>query len=289
MEKIRYSDIEGCLRLSNGEIEVIVTTEVGPRIIGYSFVGGENILGLHPQAKVETELGMWKPIGGHRLWIAPETMPDTYAPDDAPVEYSYDAEKNSLRLIQAVEPVSQTQKEITIALDKQGSGVSINHRITNRGTKEIELAAWALTIMRGGGEAFIPNEPFAAYGAKTLLPVRNLTLWSYTDLSDSRWSFDEEFIRLRVDESKPDPQKIGVLNRQGWVKYKVGDLIFTKRFDFVENATYPDMNSNTEIYTAGSFVELETLAPLRRLTAGDSTEHSEYWELVRENKSAPAG
>ncbi len=286
MEKIRYSDIEGCFRLTNGEIEVVVTTEIGPRIVGYSLVGGENVLGLHPQAKVETELGTWKPIGGHRLWIAPETMPDTYAPDNAPVEHFYDAEKNSLRLIQAVEPISQTQKEITIALDKQGSGVSINHRITNWGTEAIELAAWALTIMRGGGETFIPNEPFAPYGAKTLLPVRNLTLWSYTDLSDSRWSFDDEFIRLRVDESKPEPQKIGVLNRQGWVKYKVGNLVFTKRFDFVENAVYPDMNSNTEIYTAGSFVELETLAPLRRLAPGDSTEHAEYWQLIRENKPA---
>ena len=286
MEKIRYSDIEGCLRLTNGEIEVVVTTEIGPRIVGYSFVGEENVLGLHPQAKVETELGTWKPIGGHRLWIAPETMLDTYAPDDAPVEYFYDAEKNSLRLIQAVEPVSKTQKEITIALDERGSGVSVNHRITNRGTEAIELAAWALTIMRSGGEAFIPNEPFAPYGGKTLLPVRNLTLWSYTDLSDSRWSFDDEFIRLRVDESKPEPQKIGVLNRQGWVKYQVGDLIFTKRFDFVENAVYPDMNSNTEIYTAGSFVELETLAPLRRLAPGDSTEHAEYWRLIRDKTKA---
>lgn len=282
MEKIRYSDIPDCLRLTNGEIEVIVTTEVGPRIIGYSLVGGENILGLHPQAKVETELGTWKPIGGHRLWIAPETMPDSYAPDNAPVEYFYEAEKNSLRLIQAPEPVSQTQKEIAIALDKQGSGVSVNHRITNRGTEVIELAAWALTIMRGGGEAFVPNEPFVPYGANTLLPVRNLTLWSYTDLSDSRWSFDDDFIRLRVDESKPEPQKIGVLNRQGWVKYKVGDLVFTKRFNFIENAAYPDMNSNTEIYTAGSFVELETLAPLRKLAPGDSTEHSEYWQLSDE-------
>lgn len=288
MEKIQYSDIADCVRLTNGEIEVIVTTKIGPRIIGYSLVGGENVLGLHPQAKVETELGTWKPIGGHRLWIAPETMPDTYAPDDAPVEYFYDAEKNSLHLIQAVESVSKTQKEITIRLDKQGSGVSINHRITNRGTETVELAAWALTIMRGdgGGEVFIPNEPFAAYGAKTLLPIRNLTLWSYTDLSDSRWSFDGEFIRLRVDESKPEPQKIGVLNRQGWVKYKVGDLIFTKRFDFVENAVYPDMNSNTEIYTAGSFVELETLAPLCRLAPGDSTEHTEHWQLVRDETKA---
>jgi hypothetical protein len=123
---------------------------------------------LHPQAKVETELGTWKPIGGHRLWIAPEKMPDSYAPDDAPVEHFYDAEKNSLRLIQAVEPVSKTQKEITIALDERGSGVSINHRITNRGTEAIELAAWALTIMRGGGEAFIPERAVCGHTARKL-------------------------------------------------------------------------------------------------------------------------
>jgi hypothetical protein len=133
--------------------------------------------------------------------------------------------------------------------------------------------------MRGGGEAFIPNEPFAPYSGETLLPVRNLTCWSYTDLSDSRWSFDREFIRLRVDENKPEPQKIGVLNKQGWAKYRVGDLEFIKRFDFRENAVYPDMNSNTELYTAGSFVEIESLAPLTKLASGDSTEHVEKWEL----------
>ena len=281
MEKIQYRDLENCVRLSNGEIEVVVTTGAGPRIFAYNFVGGENVLGWHPQARINTALGEYRIYGGHRLWIAPENMPNSYAPDNAPVEYFFDETENSIRLVQAVEPVTQTQKEMTVTLERSGSGVSVNHKIINRGSAEIELAAWALTIMRGGGVCEIPNEPFAPYSGETLLPVRNLTVWSYTDLSDSRWSFDREFIRLRVDETKHEPQKIGVLNKQGWARYRLEDVIFTKHFGFQENAVYPDMNSNTELYTAGSFVELESLAPLQKLAPGEATEHAERWRLER--------
>ncbi|MDQ3181744.1 MAG: DUF4380 domain-containing protein [Acidobacteriota bacterium] len=286
MEKIQFQNFQNCIRLSNDEIEIFVATEFGPRIIGYNFIGGENVLGIHTDAKVETTLGVWKPYGGHRLWIAPENMPNSYAPDNSPVEHFFDEQNNTIRLVQSVETVTNTQKEMTIMLDEKGSGVSINHKITNLNERDIEIAAWALTIMREGGEVFIPNEPFAAYGATTLLPIRNLTVWSYTDFSDSRWQFDSEFIRLRVDSLKTAPQKIGVLNKQGWIEYKLEDVIFTKRFRFQPGAIYPDMNSNTEIYTAGSFIEIETLAPVVRLAPGESTEHIEVWQLTKSNNQS---
>jgi len=281
VEKIRYLDLPNCIRLSNGEVEVIVSTDVGPRILHYSLVGGENIFGLHAEAKVETALGEFKPYGGHRLWAAPENMPNSYAPDNSPIEYEFNEAKNSIRLMQAVENVTKTQKEIIVTLDETGSGVSINHKISNCGADMIEIAAWALTIMRGGGEALIPNEPFAAYDAETLLPIRNLTLWSYTDLSDSRWQFDKDFIRLRVDGEKSEPQKIGVLNKQGWAAYQFQNLQFIKQFDFIKNAVYPDMNSNTELYTAGDFIEIESLAPLQKVEPNESTEHVERWKLSK--------
>ena len=281
MEKIQYQNLPNCIRLANGEVEVIVTTDVGPRVLFYGFSEGENVLGLHPDAKVETALGEFKPYGGHRLWIAPENMPNSYAPDNSPVEYEFDEMKNSIRLIQPIESVTKTQKEITVTLEKSGSGVSINHRITNHGAAAIEIAAWALTVMREGDVCEIPNEPFAAYGAETLLPVRNLSLWSYTDLSDSRWEFTKDFIRLHVSGEKSAPQKIGLLNKQGWAKYRAGNLEFTKRFDFVEDAVYPDMNSNTELYAAGSFVEIESLSPLQRIKPNESVEHIERWELAK--------
>ena len=282
-EKIEFAGLPNCLRLTNGAVEIVVTTEVGARVLFYGFAGGgENILGLHLDAKTETALGTFKPYGGHRLWIAPENMPNSYAPDNSPVEYEFDAATNSVRLTQPIEPATKTRKEITVSLDAAGSGVVVNHKIKNCGDAEIELAAWALTIMNGaGGACLIPNEPFAAYGAQTLLPVRIVTLWSYTNLTDSRWRFDEDFIRLTVDASKKEPQKIGVLNRQGWAKYKFANLEFTKSFDFIDGALYPDMNSNTELYTAGDFVEIETLAPLVRLAPGETTEHIERWKLER--------
>lgn len=279
MEKIKFLDFQNCIRLSNGEIEIVVTTDFGPRIVAYNFVGGENVLGIHADAKVETALGVWKPYGGHRLWIAPENMPNSYAPDNQAVEYFYDEQKNSIRLVQAVETVTRTRKELVIMLDEKGSGACVRHKITNLDDREIEIAAWALTIMRGGGEVLIPNEPFAPYSGETLLPVRNLTVWSYTDLSDSRWKFDREFIRLKVDGQKEQPQKIGVLNKSGWVKYQLEDVSFTKKFEYFENAVYPDMNSNTEIYCAGDFIEIETLSPVKKLAANSTVEHQEYWEL----------
>jgi hypothetical protein len=280
VEKITYQNLPDCIRLANGEVEAIVTTGVGPRILFYGFSGGENILGEHFDAKVETRLGVWKPYGGHRLWIAPENMPNSYAPDNQPLEYEIKSDL-SIKLIQPTEPVTKTQKEITLTVDERGSGAKIFHKITNLGEKEIKIAAWALTIMRGGGVCEIPNEPFAAYSAETLLPVRNLSLWSYTDFSDSRWQFSKNFIRLRVDESKPEPQKIGVFNRQGWTAYEWENLRFVKHFEVDEAAEYADMNSNVELYTAGSFIEVETLSPLKIIAPNDTVEHAEKWELFK--------
>ncbi len=131
MKKIEYLNLPNCIRLTNGEVEIIVTTDVGPRIISYNFVGGENILGEHPNAQVETALGEFKPYGGHRLWIAPENMPNSYAPDNAPIEYQFDEAQNSILLLQPLETVTKTQKKITVTLEEQGSGVVINHKITN--------------------------------------------------------------------------------------------------------------------------------------------------------------
>ena len=281
MEKIQFHDLANCLRLSNSEIEVIVATEIGPRILSYSLIGGENILGFHPHAQVETALGTWKPYAGHRLWIAPENMPKSYAPDNSPVEYFYNETENSIRLLQPPESSTKTRKEIIVTVSEIGNEVHIKHKITNLADQSIELSLWVLTIMRAGGEIFIPNEPFAAYGAETLLPVRNLTCWSYTDFSDSRWRFERDFIRLQIDENKPEPQKIGVLSAQGQAMYRVGELEFTKKIEFIENAIYPDMNSNMEFYTAGSFVEVESLSPLQTLASGESAKHEEIWSLKK--------
>ena len=127
MEKVSYLNQPNCLRLANREIEVLVTTDVGPRIIRYARKGGENVLGEVPETAVETVLGRWKPWGGHRLWAAPEDWPRSYAPDNDAVEYKAVGER-ALRLRQQTELATGLQKEMMVTIDEVGSGVRVDHR-----------------------------------------------------------------------------------------------------------------------------------------------------------------
>ncbi|MFN2502484.1 MAG: hypothetical protein ABR530_10800, partial [Pyrinomonadaceae bacterium] len=155
-----------------------------------------------------------------------------------------------------------------------------DHTITNHSDADVEISAWALTIMAPGGEVIVPNEPFAGYSPDNLLPVRSIVQWSYTDFTDPRWTFEKDAIRLRVDENANSPQKFGVLNKQGWAAYEWNNLTFTKSSQYIEGAVYPDLNSSFEVYTDGGFVEIETLSPLTRVAPAGSVRHTEEWGLT---------
>ena len=47
-EKINYNGWPNCIRLYNDEIELIVTTDIGPRIIRFGFINKQNFFYLAP-------------------------------------------------------------------------------------------------------------------------------------------------------------------------------------------------------------------------------------------------
>jgi hypothetical protein len=286
LRKVNCLGLPNCLLLSNGTAEVVVTTDVGPRVIRYGFAGSGNVLGECPEEAVATEWGEWKPWGGHRLWTAPEAAPRSYAPDNEPVGVEPAGERG-VRLVPPVESRTGMQKELSVALDAGGSGVTLTHRLTNRGAWRVEVAAWALTIMRGGGEVFIPQEPYGPH-PQNLLPARPLVLWPYTDMSDPRLRFGRRLLRVRTDAARSEPQKLGVANKRGWAAYLFDRTLFVKRFGHEEGAPYPDLGCNNEVFTAGSFIELESLSKLAQLEPGESVEHVERWSLFGDFEAADA-
>lgn len=264
------------LQLSNGEVEVFVTTDFGPRVLRYARAGGENMMGVHPEAAVPTDLGEWRPLGGHRLWVAPEGMLGSYAPDDGPVEVREDGALSAA--FSRAADAAGFAKELVVTLDASGSGVMLTHRITNAGPFPVEVAPWAITIVRGGGEVLLPHEPFRAHG-DALLPARPLVLWPFTDMNDPRWTWGERFVRLRTDPDRAHPQKVGAGNSLGWCAYRAGGDVYVKRFGFDARARYPDFGANCETYVAGDYAEVESLGPLAVLAPGESAEHVERWSL----------
>src|SRR3954463_7861815 len=126
IREIEYLGLNDCLEITNGEARLVIPTTFGPRVLFYGLDGGDNVFGWHPGAAVETDLGTWKPYGGHRLWVAPENMPVSYAPDNDVVEYGTDGEL-SVTLSQAADPRVGFRKEMKVTLDAAGSGVTIEH------------------------------------------------------------------------------------------------------------------------------------------------------------------
>jgi len=278
LEKVNYLNQPNCYKLSNAETDVIVTTDTGPRILRYGFAGEENVLGECPELALQTAWGEWKPWGGHRLWAAPEALPRSYAPDNDAIEYHAQAD-NGIRLVQPTD-LSGLQKEITVTLAREGTCVTVHHKITNKTLWPIEIAPWAITIMRGGGETILPQSPFRSHDEQ-LLPAQPIVRWSFTDLSDARYRIGERYLRLRTNENLPEPQKIGLMNTLGWCAYYLAGTLFVKRFDYREKARYTDFGCNNEAYTAGSYMEIETLGALQNLEPDEFVEHTERWYLFR--------
>lgn len=277
VDKLAYFGQPNCYKLSNGTVEVIVTTDIGPRVIRYGFVGKPNVFAEMPDDVVQTEWGNWKPYGGHRFWHAPEVKPRSYSPDNDPVQIAIEG-NGGVRLTQPVEPKTGMQKELLVTLDPTGTAVTVVHRLTNRGVWTVEAAPWGLTIVAGGGTTIIPQEPYISHD-DYVLPARPMVLWHYTDLTDPRWSIGKKYLRLRTEASLNVAQKVGVANKQGWVGYLNGGTLFVKRFAYQSGAQYPDEGCNCETFTKGTFMEVETVGPLAAIDPGASIEHTERWYL----------
>jgi hypothetical protein len=155
METVNYKGWPNCIRLANDQIELIATTDVGPRIIRFGFIGGPNLFKEYEGDLGSTGGDKWKLYGGHRLWHAPEDSVRTYFPDNSAVEHTY--ADGVLKLVQATETTTGIQKEIEITLSPYSSHVMLRHRLINRGLWDVELGPWCLTVLAPGGAPCSPK------------------------------------------------------------------------------------------------------------------------------------
>ena len=70
IEKASYKGWPNCYRISNGEVELIVTGDIGPRIMRYAFLGGQNFFKEFTGDLGKSGEAAWVARGGHRIWAA---------------------------------------------------------------------------------------------------------------------------------------------------------------------------------------------------------------------------
>ncbi len=264
------------LRLSSPRLELVVTTDRGPRVVSFRATGpkSKNLFIEFPEdAPREHGLAL---LGGHRLWHAPEAIPRTYQPDDLPLAVR--PLSAGVALQQPVEPLTGLEKGMSI--EGVGSGtVRVTHSLTNRGAWPVDTAPWALTMLRPGGFGVLPLPPKGDHAAGDLLPGGALIPWTYTDLSLPLWRWNRDYIGIDVRRTKV-AQKLGVTAYPGWSAYWLDGDIFVKHAAGVAGAVYPDLGCKFEVFTNGAVIELETLGPLTKLEPGRTAIHVEHWTIL---------
>jgi len=278
-----YKNFGKCLEITNGTISMLVTIDVGPRIIRYGFCDGENILyedldrEVYKDNLTPFDGATWYLYGGHRLWASPEAFPRTYYPDNDPVEYI--TTDSGACFMPPVQKWNQHSHKITITMNSENGDVKITHEIKNEGAWPVTLSVWPITALASGGIEVVPH----SQKETTLIPNRSVSLWPYAKMNDKRVLWGDKFIILKQDDAIDDNFKFGTTNDCGYAMYFVHNNLLIKRFDVCNNGKYPDGGVCFESYVCKHYPEMETLSPLTELDFGESVCHNEYWSLYKED------
>lgn len=266
---------QAALRWTMNDVSLLVLQHAGPRIVSLEVAGSPNILADVPDFTIPCpDNAPYQIWGGHRLWYAPETPDVTYLPDDQPVAIS---EIDNTLTIRGVPNSVMMQKTLHITVEDDHT-IQINHVLTNHSKNAVTCAPWAITQLKTGGVAILPQARDAVDPAG-LQANRSLALWQYTDIQHPNLMLGNRWITVRAAYGHGEAMKLGWANRVGWLAYHWQGQLFVKAAEFDPDAWYYDSNSSSECYCNDRFLELETLAPRIMLEPHASTTHRETWQV----------
>ena len=283
-EKIKSQLWGDCIKVSNGDIEFVVTVEMGPRIIRLGKVNGPNELFEDPAKEAFVEHddlekfwgnNRFYNMGGHRLWHSPENMPKTYLDNYAPTKY--EVLDNGVKVVTDYDKLG-LRNTIVATMEENGE-MTVDHYVTNIGEEDIEFAPWAITIFALGGLMVTPTSQIDT----KFLSNRTLMIWPYNDVNDKRFKMDNKYIYMTTDShgdtKNVNAFKIGINNVYGFAMYFNHNNMFVKKFDYNDGAKYPDNGCNFESYTNFRLMEIESLGEIKNVKPGETVNHREKWYL----------
>ena len=240
----------------DGAVTVMVTTSVGPRVLGLTGEVTEPLRGpARRGARTAPAAVGSRFVGGHRLWAAPEVPEVTYQPDERPcavIEVDggvrVEAPPDGAGLVKALQ-VRRTDGR----LDRRP-------RDRQRLGPPVTVAPWAITQLRARRN----GDPAAAAARRRDPRPTARSCSGPTRTSATLGScVESSAVRVRSAGRAVPRSSWGSAPGDGTLAYRMGDEVFEKRVDVDPAAAYADRGAALQVYLCEDFCELETLGPLR--------------------------
>lgn len=278
MESTVFRNLD-CVKIQNQSIELIVSKQVGIRILSLRLRNGKNLFAELPEFRLEhpSRKGV-NLLGGHRLWHAPQCVERTHLPDDQPVEIH--PSKQGIEIVQPTEPQTGIQKKIKISLPDNSPSLVVEHSLKNNGLWNVETALWAITMLKPGGVAILPQNTHKTDKAG-VVPNRNIVLWPFTNIASPNILWGNQYILVKTNLHN-EQMKLGYANFRQWLAYHIDNTLFVKKASFYPEKEYFDMLSSSHFYAQDEFSELETLSHKQVICPGSEITHTEEWHIAGE-------
>ena len=266
-----------CLEAAFGNLTLLFTLSVGPRIISLRYGKSDNLFAEMPDASLDYLNGeKFHLYGGHRLWVAPEDPAFTYIPDDWPINVK--TQSGIVELIQEVDRKTGLRKIIRVQECGNKNAVIVDHLICNESSAEKRIAPWAISQMKSGGIGILPLR--ATQGNSPFLPDRSLVLWPYTDIYDKRIHIHKDYIFVNTLPNDEHAVKVGTSNLPNWAAYYNEPYLFIKYSRKADCTCALDLGAEAQCYCDHRCLELETLGLYQVVKPGEIATHREIWRVV---------
>lgn len=282
VKRITYNGWEGAYRLANKTTELVFVPQIG-RIMRYGLIGGANLLWNNRALDGKTTDLVhlpkdWQNYGGDKCWPAPQARwgwPPDPTLDSGRQSLKVTKQKH-LRIVGQPSRKEKVQFVREIALDAEGSGVTIENTLINVSDKPNTWAVWEVAQTDNPDLIRLPlcktghfESGFYVFGDAQPTPVPdNVTV-------------EGDEIHVRLDPKHAS--KIGNDSPLGWIVAEKDGTRFEVSQRVEAGKPYPDSGCALEIYTndgPAAYVELELLGPLTSLTPKARVSLTTRWRLV---------
>ncbi len=265
-------DFNGIRITNEKNDELIVLTEIGPRIVSFKPQGKDNFFYVDEKELIKEVRGAdtWHMYGGTRFWISPETEA-TYSPDNEEAETVI--ENNTVTIVSPVDRMTKLQK--TMKLEAKEMTFSLTCGLKNEGTHLFTAGLWVISCLQPSKA----SEFYLPWGENSAWNVKDMKYWkswlgAQSAIASEQWNPTDEFFIIRLTG---ETGKVGFANHWGFALFCTEDTTFIKKTNYIESAQYPDGGCSYEVYTSNDFYELETLSPLYTIKPGMTFTHKEEW------------
>lgn len=268
-----------CVSINNGTVKVIVSVDVGPKIIFWGYTNGENMLYIP-----------------YDIFEYSEPISQNFPPDIFFKRYGHEimlAYENSKPVVlsSGTTIYSILQEGVVFSCSCPKLGLSVNleiviqdnlnsimviHSIENTNDKTQNFSICSSTFVSQGGTLLVPQNIENLDNS----PNRVLSLWKKSNINDFRLYIANEYLRFNnILTDKSSVLKLGINNKRAWSTYTKDGNTFLKHYLHNKKARYLNFDSSFIIDSKKNLLSLKVLSPIYKVKKNEVAKMAEYWSL----------